>query len=308
MAGKSALGTGAVDTFEHVIVQEVNGDTSFFLDVSTRLKQASSQERAEVIRHLEYLADKTKTSASSILSGEPFRAQKQVHEDAKHNINASLGARPTKPKPVLGPSYIIDTIALAETILEGWCTREKAMAISDIITAEKPQICVEIGVYGGRSLVPAAAALRMNGSGSIYGIETWRPDVAVEHATNAENDAWWQKIDFHALKTNFLRFVAEHDLASQIRIVEAPSANAAALFNQIDYLHIDGAHSIYNAAEDAVLYSKKVKREGIIIMDDAEWPSTAPAISILDSIGERIATFRNDRDELSCIVYRKKTV
>jgi predicted O-methyltransferase YrrM len=201
---------------------------------------------------------------------------------------------------------IEDVIALAEKKLEGWCTREKATAIAELILADKPHICVEIGVYGGRSLIPAAAALRQNGSGRIYGIETWRADVATEHFTNEDNDAWWKNIDFHAIKTSVYRFIAEQGLASQVCLIEAPSADAASLFSVIDYLHIDGAHSIYNAAEDVVLYAKKVKSGGIIIMDDADWATTAPAIAILDSLGERIQDFKNAQNGIACIVYRKR--
>ncbi|MDP9790616.1 class I SAM-dependent methyltransferase [Agrobacterium tumefaciens] len=285
--------------------QTVEGDTDYFAELKNDMEATPEETRSEVLKHIDYLAGKAGVNREWILAGRPYKAVKQVIDDAKRNINSVL--RPHQRTMLRRTSIpsVQDVIQIAEKTLEGWCSREKAKTIADLISNDKPEICVEIGVYGGRSLFPAAAALRANGSGVIYGIETWRPDVATEHATTDVNDAWWGNIDFHTIKTSVYRFAAEHDLASQVRIIEAPSAEAASLFKQIDYLHIDGAHSIYNAAEDVVLYAKKVRSGGIIIMDDANWPSTIPAIAILDSLGERIKTFDDEKGELACIIYRK---
>jgi predicted O-methyltransferase YrrM len=277
-------------------------DPAVFTALAARIVQATPEIRAQAMLHVEYLADKAGMTGSDILSGAPFAAHPQHMEDALQNIEATLdpaGAATVKQES------IDDIVSAAEHVLQGWCDHEKAMAIVDLILTERPEICVEIGVYGGRSLIPAAAALRQNGSGAVYGIETWRTDVATQHATNERNDDWWRNIDFHAIKTGLYSFIVDHDLASQVRIVEAPSADAASLFGSIDYLHIDGAHSIYNAAEDVVLYAKKVKSGGIIIMDDAGWHTTAPAVAILDSLGERIQVFKNENGVDACIVYRK---
>ena len=57
--------------------------------------------------------------------------------------------------------------------LEGWCSEDKAGILIDLIVKYKPQVIVEVGVWGGKSLVPMANALRANGSGKIYGIDPW---------------------------------------------------------------------------------------------------------------------------------------
>ena len=276
-------------------------DPEFFASLPPRLAALPEASRAEALLHIDYLGEKAGVSRDHLLAGNPFDVHDQVLRDARHNIEAVL-SREASPRDM----SVAQLIELGERTLEGWCSREKAEAIAEFVTSERPDLCVEIGVYGGRSLVPAAAALRHNGSGVIYGVETWRPDVAAEHATTEENDAWWQRLDFHTIKTNFYRFIAEHGLASTVRIIEAPSAEAAGLFSTIDYLHIDGAHSIYNAAEDVVLYAKKVRPNGIIIMDDANWATTAPALAILDSLGTRIREFHNESGKVACIAYRKR--
>ena len=49
--------------------------------------------------------------------------------------------------------------------LEGWCTDNKASILIDLILESKPTIIVEIGVFGGKSLVPMAFALKENNWG-----------------------------------------------------------------------------------------------------------------------------------------------
>ena len=200
---------------------------------------------------------------------------------------------------------VADAIKAAEDGLEGWCSRAKAVALTDAILEEKPQLCVEIGVFGGRSIVPSAAALRQNGSGVIYGIETWSPSVATEHFTSEENDAWWQKVDFPRIKRDFFAFIAQHGYTEQIRIIEASSRNAAPLFESIDFLHIDGGHSVFNAAEDVVLYASKLKIGGIVVLDDIDWPTTGPAHDILKSICEPLTTITDDEGKPACAFMRK---
>ena len=49
--------------------------------------------------------------------------------------------------------------------LEGWVSPERGVELFDLIVQEKPVICVEIGVFGGRSLISQAYGLRENGAG-----------------------------------------------------------------------------------------------------------------------------------------------
>ncbi|WP_048647177.1 class I SAM-dependent methyltransferase [Nitratireductor soli] len=194
---------------------------------------------------------------------------------------------------------------MAENCLEGWCSRAKAVALTNAIIEEQPQLCVEIGIFGGRSIVPCAAALRQNGSGVIYGIETWSPAIATEHFTSEENDSWWQQVDFPRIKQDFFAFIALHGFTEQIRVIEKTSRDAASLFDAIDFLHIDGAHSVFNAAEDVVLYASKLKIGGIVVLDDIDWPTTGPAHEILKSIAEPLTTINDDEGKPACAFMRK---
>ena len=72
-------------------------------------------------------------------------------------------------------------------------------------------------------VVPIAAALKDNGAGQVYGIETWSGSAAVSYRTNIANDFWWMTVDFPKIKGDFLEFIVRHQLHDTIRVVEAAS-------------------------------------------------------------------------------------
>jgi predicted O-methyltransferase YrrM len=265
---------------------------------------------ADIMLHVEYLAEKAGMASGRMLGGETFCTDHQIIVDALANIGFVLRAAvlARRPEPMVGvPADVLSLIVEAEAKLVGWCTREKALCIAETVLRERPLVCVEIGIFGGRSLIPCAAALRRNGLGVIYGIEAWSPAVAVQNPTNTVNDEWWSKIDFGKIKHEFYRFVADMDLTRQVRLVEAPSGRAAGLFDEIDFLHIDGSHSVVNAAEDVILYARKVRSGGIVIFDDVNWQSTAPARELLNALCEPVSVLKDpESGQEMCAVLRRR--
>ena len=263
-----------------------------------------------VMSHVEYLADKAGCHTAVILGGGHFTADVRIIPDALANISAVLqgAARIWPESPPDGiPDDVFSLILEAEAKLAGWCSREKALVIASTVLRERPKVCIEIGIFGGRSLVPCAAALRHIGAGEIYGVEAWSPDIAVENATNEINDDWWSKVDFARVKREFYGFVAATNLTRYVRVIEAPSGRAAALFDQIDFLHIDGSHSVVNAAEDVILYARKVRAGGIIVFDDVNWQSTAPAFELLGTLCDTITVLKDPESGLDiCAVLRRR--
>lgn len=263
-----------------------------------------------VMLHVDYLADKAGCDPSVVLGGGDFTTHPQIVADALVNISLvlqqSVRSRPEQlPEGV--PADVYTLILEAEAKLAGWCSREKALTIARIVLEERPKTCVEIGVFGGRSLMPCAAALRHNGDGEIYGIEAWSPNVAIENATNEANDDWWSKIDFAGIKREFYRFAAATNLTPHVRLIEAPSGRAAGLFDTIDFLHIDGSHSMVNAAEDVILYARKVRSGGIVVFDDVNWASTAPARDLLGALCDVVTVLKDPASGLDiCAVLRRR--
>lgn len=259
----------------------------------------------ETYKHLDYLAQKAGVATRDLLEGEPVPVVAPILDDAFRNIAAvfNLVKLPDEEDTRDIVERVIDASA-AE--LHGWCTPQKAAALTRYIQQEKPEICVEIGIFGGRSMFPMAAALKKNGKGRIYGIESWSNDVAIENATDEVNDAWWNNVDFSMIKRGVFEFAVKYDLTSQVCIVEASSTKADSLFDSIDFLHIDGSHSMINAATDVVRYATKVRSGGIVVMDDIEWPSTHPAYELLKSFCDILEITDNNDGVPSAAFMRKR--
>ena len=50
---------------------------------------------------------------------------------------------------------------------------------------ERPKVIVELGIFGGRSLLPQALQLRDNGDGGIiYGIDPWTKAAALDRTAD----------------------------------------------------------------------------------------------------------------------------
>ncbi len=216
-------------------------------------------------------------NAVVVLTNHIFNAFKWVGKDpraATHFFDPGPALRATP-----GASRAI--IEASKGALQGWCSTPKAMLLYSLVRAHRPNAIVEIGIYGGRSIVPMAVAARDNGRGYVAGIETWSADGAKQYRTNIGNDFWWTTVDFTRLKRDFHAFLAAHDLDAIVKVIEAPSDRAHYLFDEIDMLHIDGGHSTFGAAQDVVNYVAKVRRGGVIVYDDINWPTTAAGLQIL---------------------------
>jgi predicted O-methyltransferase YrrM len=280
-------------------------------DVLAALTKAGKFEPVETIMtHIDYLAGKAGCHVAVILGGGHFTTDRQIILDALANIDAVLQST-SQALPERPPEGILDDVfALileSEAKLAGWCSREKAIAIAHTVLQERPKTCVEIGIFGGRSLVPCAAALRHIGAGEIYGIEAWSPNIAIQNVTNEANDDWWSKVDFARIKREFYQFVAITDLTRHVRVIEAPSGRAAALFDQIDFLPIDGSHSVINAAEDVILYARKVRSGGIVVFDDVNWQSTAPARELLATLCDTLTVLKDpESGQDMCAILRRR--
>lgn len=190
--------------------------------------------------------------------------------------------------------------------MQGWCSLSKALKLSESIIAIEPEIVVEIGIFGGRSLIPMAMTLQHLGKGVIYGVEAWNPGAATSFTTNSENDNWWKEIDFSAIKSGFLKKVVECELASFARIVEIDAARAHSVFDVIDFLHIDGGHSAPAALLDVAHFLPKLRTGGILVFDDINWETTRIAVEVVETQCDTIEEVRDDDGIVTCKFYRKR--
>lgn len=176
--------------------------------------------------------------------------------------------------------------------LEGWCTKNKASVLIDIIFMLNPDTIVEVGVWGGKSLIPMAHALRANAKGMIYGIDPWDSNESADGMEGANLD-WWSSVDHKMILQNLEKKIGEFGLQNQITLIKTTSQLAPVILD-IDILHIDGNHSEKASTLDVSKWVPLVRKGGIIIFDDLNWGTNCKAVQWLDENCVKLAEFHED--------------
>jgi predicted O-methyltransferase YrrM len=176
--------------------------------------------------------------------------------------------------------------------LHGWCSEEKANILVDMILLTKPEKVVEIGVWGGKSLVPMAYAVQANGNGQVYGIDPWSPDASSVGMDGVNLD-WWSHVDHEGVYQGLVSSIAKFGLQDHVVLLRETSAQADPI-EGIGLLHIDGNHSDEASYIDVTKWVPHVKKGGIIVFDDVNWSTTSRAVTWLNENCVKIAELRGD--------------
>lgn len=178
--------------------------------------------------------------------------------------------------------------------LEGWCSRNKASVLIDLVFMVRPKIIVEIGVWGGKSLIPMAHALKVLENGRIYGIDPWDNHASIDGMEGANYD-WWEQVDHQFILNGLIDKVIQYHLYEQITLLRSTSNEAAPIAN-IDILHIDGNHSEKASMIDVNKWIPLVRKGGFIIFDDVDWITNASAVKWLDTNCIRVTVFKETNE------------
>ncbi len=169
--------------------------------------------------------------------------------------------------------------------IPGWCVPEKAGKMMDLIYEIRPQVCVEIGVYGGSSVYPTAAALAFVRNGIIHAIDPWKEDEClIGYDANNPNYDWWKNHShLEAIYQMFLVTMHKHKLNRYCHVMRMTSVAALSHFadESVDILHIDGNHTENVAFSDAEMWLPKVRSGGFIWFDDVNWSTTKKAVQFM---------------------------
>lgn len=171
-------------------------------------------------------------------------------------------------------------------VLRGWGGKvERPYRMAELIVEQRPKVVVEIGVFGGQSLIPQALALKVLGCGKIYGIDPYNIDVIKQEMAELDDEAMWLKQDMNVVREDTLRWIRDLGLDDVVHMIRHESKDAAFIFDYmpIDILHIDGAHTEKGVMLDVDLFGLKVRIGGHIWLDDSHFPSLAPAIRKLET-------------------------
>jgi predicted O-methyltransferase YrrM len=167
---------------------------------------------------------------------------------------------------------------------EGWLSLERAYEMYDLVRQIQPAYVVEIGVFGGRSLIAQALALKDIGKGKIIGIDPWKKETAVTAQPDDDQAAWWRdNVDYYRIHQGCMEAVWKFSLDRFVNIIRASSQECADLIPRCDIIYIDGGHSEESSCRDVEIYLPKVKQNGSIWFDDADWKTTQKALAMLDA-------------------------
>lgn len=157
--------------------------------------------------------------------------------------------------------------------LDGWCIPSKACDFAAFILAFRPEVSVEVGVWGGRGTLSMALAHRFIARGRVIAIDPWSAEASVigQAAVDAQ---WWGNQSMHdQVYAKFLKDIDQLNLQGWIEVQKKKSADAA-LPPVIHFAVIDGNHA-EEAIADVDRIAPRVPVGGVIYLDDLQWTGGA---------------------------------
>lgn len=152
------------------------------------------------------------------------------------------------------------------TQILGWFTPEQKKWYHNLVTSIKNGIIVEIGVYGGASLLSIASTCKVNRN-QIYAIDLWDQLKVCGGKELAPEDPilLTQKTN----KSKLERLITKEQL-NFIHLMQTSSTIASKKFTpgSVDLVFIDGEHTFEAVKQDIDNWWKKVKAGGVLAGHD----------------------------------------
>jgi len=167
--------------------------------------------------------------------------------------------------------------------LEGWCTHQKAEHIAELILDRRPELIVEIGVFGGRTSIAMGMACQYLRHGKVIGIDPWTHAAALEGEQSAVDAEWWSKLDMDQIYSGAMNAIRALGVEDYVEFRRQHDADALGSFPDggIDMLHLDSNHSELISVRSVRDWAPKVKPGGVFLMDDTLWPTQQRAVELL---------------------------
>lgn len=170
----------------------------------------------------------------------------------------------------------------------GWCSLDKSGCfvdyVNDICSRVENPVCVEIGVFGGKSILPVALELKRHKKGMVYAIDPWSNLEAGKGYEDQQREYdYWTNVDLEYMHKFFLNLLKEYEIENYVDVIKSTS-DAAPEIDNIDFLFIDGQHTD-QAVRDTFKYATKVKLNGYCVVDDVTWGDVSKVPEILNSLG-----------------------
>lgn len=178
-------------------------------------------------------------------------------------------------------STLFNQIALAlQGMRDGWSTLEFNVQCAQIVlnTAKDvgedvvPNI-VEIGVYGGRTTIAIALALKALDRGAIHAIDPWDAKASVEGQIHPNDQKWWGELDHERIYRGFQTAVDSWGVRKFVEVHRARSDEVVSP-GTITLLIVDGNHGP-ESIRDVGRFAPSVPAGGWCYLDDLDWTGGA---------------------------------
>jgi predicted O-methyltransferase YrrM len=171
--------------------------------------------------------------------------------------------------------------------LPGWCTPDKARKLVELVVSDKVEKAVELGVFGGRSLLAIALGMQVNGRGRVDAVDPYTAAACIEGKNDPANDAWWSKLALNDIQGEAARGIASVNCSEYVHWVRARSLDVVDQYDplSIDLLHQDSNHSEEVSVAEVRAWLPKLKPGGLWVFDDADWATLRVAHWLLRTEG-----------------------
>lgn len=159
-------------------------------------------------------------------------------------------------------------IAAIVPTITGWCSVEKGQDLALAVIKTKSAVTVEIGCWGGRSLIPMAMAHAEQQAGIVWAIDPWSPQASTE-GYDTVNANWWGSQNHEAVYQGFLLSLKTTGVEQYVKVVRQKSDDVEPP-PAIDVLHLDGQHTD-QAVKDIARFAPAVVPKGFVFIDDIGW-------------------------------------
>ena len=178
--------------------------------------------------------------------------------------------------------FLLKKIASYQEI-EGWLSENEAVGLYSI-ARQLPYnaVVVEIGSWQGKSTYCISKGLK---SGKVYAIDPFNKDAGTDEGTQKDYDSIYIE---NTLLENFKKNMIQFGVSDKIIIKQGYSYNFSEDFETINFLFIDGDHSIKGCKTDFELYAQKIKPKGFIAFHDyyPDRPELGPTYVIKEIINK----------------------
>lgn len=154
----------------------------------------------------------------------------------------------------------------------GWCESNKQRYMMHAVVRHNMTRVYEIGVYEGKSAIPIAKALQMVGYGKLYPVDSY----CLADMT-ANNEVYEEQFFSEETHSKFWGHVKRLRLGEFVANLPPTSSYEASLkyHTVADMIHIDGNHSEWCSLQDFFWWTPKLRKGGILVLDDTNRESTA---------------------------------